>query len=185
VLEELLRRQEIYTTKKILCLFLLVYLSFPLYLLPQILPVGRPLDLHLYYTPMQADTLIASYGVENRLAYINGLITIDMVYPLFYSLFLSLLLTFFIARSYAKHHKMQYVRVLPFFIMLVDIIENICIILMLLEFPCAIENLALVSGLMTLLKWLLITITFAILCYAVVHFYLHRSDIEASDNNGC
>ncbi|MBA6341482.1 hypothetical protein H4J59_10840 [Colwellia sp. MB02u-10] len=185
MLEEFFLRQAKYTTKKILCLFFLVYLIFPLYLLPQILPEGQPLDLQLYYTPMQAYKLIASYGVENRLAYIKGLITIDMVYPLFYSLFLSLLLTFFIARSYAKNHKMQYVRVLPFFIMLVDIIENICIILMLLEFPCVIESLALVSGLMTLLKWLLIVMIFVILCYAVVHFYLHRSDIEASENNAC
>ena len=80
---------------------------------------------------------------------------------------------------------MQYVRVLPFFIMLVDIIENICIILMLLEFPTAIKIFALVSGLITLLKWLFMAIIFVLLCYAVIHFYLHRSDIEAPDHNEC
>jgi hypothetical protein len=47
--------------------FLLVYLFFPLYFLPEILSKGRPLDLHLYYTPTQAYTLIASYGVETAL----------------------------------------------------------------------------------------------------------------------
>jgi hypothetical protein len=53
--------------EKILTFFAVSFFLFSLYLLPLTLPVGRPLDLHLYYRAEDAYQLIKSYGEYNRL----------------------------------------------------------------------------------------------------------------------
>jgi hypothetical protein len=169
--------QSNWATKKILIIFALLYFIFPFYLLPQILPEGKPLDLYLYYTPTEAYNLIASYGDLNRKAYIMGSATIDMLYPLYYATFISLLLTFFITPLYSKSEKSNlaniiYIRLLPYLVMLIDMTENIAIIDLLYYYPKFNSNIALLASVLTFVKWTLSLICVLLVVYFIVQFYL-------------
>ena len=176
MLLKLLAWQQRWATKKVMLAFVLVYFIFPFYLLPQILPEGRPLDLHLYYTPTQAYSLIESYGENNRHNYAFGSATIDMLYPLCYSTFLGLVLTFFIVRCYKDTSKVRWLRLFPYTLMLADVFENICIIAMLTSFPDKLPKIAFLSGLLTLTKWLLFLIILLMLIYFVVQYYRYHNN---------
>ena len=174
MLFKLLSWQQSWASKKVLLVFVLVYFIFPFYLLPKILPQGQPLDLYLYYTPVEAYSLIDSYGEENRRAYALGSATIDMLYPLCYSTFLGLVLTFFIVRCYHKDSKIHWFRLFPYSLMVADFFENICIIAMLTNFPEKLPKIALLSGLLTLTKWLLFFIVLLMLVYFLIHYYWYK-----------
>ncbi len=167
----LLTIQQQWATKKVLAVFVLVYFIFPLYLLPKILPEGRPLDLHLYYSPADAYALIESYGELNRAAYIAGSATIDMLYPLVYATFLGLVLSFFIVRIYPQGDKRQFIRLFPYSILIADVLENIAIMSMLSIFPERNDHLALLASTMTSIKWLLFFIVMMMLVYYPVKYY--------------
>lgn len=178
MLLKLLTIQQKWATKKVLAVFVLAYFIFPLYLLPKILPEGRPLDLHLYYSPTDAYTLIESYGELNRAFYIIGSATIDMLYPLVYATFLGLVLSFFIIRVYPQDDKRQYIRLFPYTILLADIGENLSIISMLLIFPNKNDYLARLASMLTSTKWLLFLIVIVMLAYYIIRYYRKRKELN-------
>jgi len=171
MLLKLLELQQQWATKKVLAVFVIVYFIFPLYLLPQILPEGRPLDLYLYYSPAEAFQLIESYGAENRAAYIFGSATIDMLYPLCYATFLGLTFTFLLARLPNVSGNTEYIRLFPYTILLVDVFENIAIISLLKMYPEKNHILAYTASALTLTKWMLFLITAMMLVYFLMRFY--------------
>ncbi|MEW6981717.1 hypothetical protein AAD001_03575 [Colwelliaceae bacterium 6471] len=176
MLIKLMAAQQKWATPKVLIILTIVYFIFPLYLLPMILPEGRPLDLHLYYSADEAFKLIASYGEENRKAYIVGSATIDILYPLCYSTFLGLVLTFFITRIYGSHDKINYLRVFPYTILVADIFENLSIISLLSQYPFENRTLAFVASLLTSTKWFLFAIVVLMLLYFPIRYYNDRKD---------
>jgi len=175
--------QERWATKKVLTTFVLVYFIFPLYLLPKILPEGRPLDLHFYYTPSEAFSLIESYGRENRADYMFGSATIDMLYPLCYVTFLGLVLTFFMVRMYQYNNEIQYLRLFPYCILLVDVFENLAIITMLSTFPDKNKQVAQLASILTSTKWLLFFVVMLMLVYFPIRYY-QQYKAQAKVKNG-
>ena len=64
----------------------LVYLLFPLYILPTVFQLGTtgPLDLLFWYDNATAYNMISAYGLDVRHRYILGLLTADVLYPIYY-----------------------------------------------------------------------------------------------------
>ncbi len=167
----ILALQEKWATKRVLLALSIAYLIFPFYLLPLILPEGKPLDLYLFYSPQEAFALINSYGDDNRASYALGSATIDMIYPLCYSTFLGLGLTFILVRSYEQHEAIQYFRLFPYTILFADVAENMCIISLLLDYPNKDANIALLATIFTSLKWFMFFSTLLLLTYFIMHYY--------------
>jgi hypothetical protein len=61
-----------------------VYLIFPLFLLPNIINAGSvgPLDLLIWYDQDTLYQMLTSYGETIRARYIIGLFTVDFAYPI-------------------------------------------------------------------------------------------------------
>ena len=77
-----------------------VYLVFPLYLLPNIINSGSvgPLDLLFWYNQDTLYQMLMNYGEAIRARYIIGLLTVDLVYPIFYGTLLTMLLALVIKK---------------------------------------------------------------------------------------
>jgi len=170
MLQKLIVWQQQWAIKKILFILALGYLIFPFYLLPQILPEGRILDLHLYYSAEYAYDLIKSYGDYNRERYVIGSATIDMIYPLYYATFLGLILRFFIDKI-DSDNCWQYFSLAPYVIMIIDFSENLTIIAMLSMFPDHNDSLAMLASALTSIKWLLFFIVGTLLIYFPIHYF--------------
>jgi len=175
---ELLNLQQKWATKKVLLVFVLVYFLFPFYFLPQILPEGKPLDLHIYYSATDAYRLLSSYSEAGRASYIIGSATIDMVYPLCYATFLGLVLTFFISSVYPSKSQIQQIRLFPYSIFVADVLENLCIITLLKVYPDELEWLASLSGFLTLTKWVLFFICMIMLLYFSLNYYRYKKRLN-------
>ncbi|NQY86741.1 MAG: hypothetical protein HRT51_03170 [Colwellia sp.] len=171
MLRRIIAWQQHWATQKTLVVFAIGYIIFPVYLLPQILPEGRPLDLHLYYSAEDAYNLIKSYGEYNRARYIVGSLTIDIIYPLYYATFLGLILRFFIEKIDEQHGKWQYFSLSPYIIMLIDFCENLTVITLLSIFPQRNEYLAELASVLTSTKWLLFFMVSILLVYFPVKYY--------------
>jgi len=171
MLSRLISWQQKWATKKVLAFFAISYAVFPVFLLPLILPEGKPLDLHLYYSAVDAYNLIASYGEYNRMRYVVGSATIDMIYPLFYATFLGLVLRFFIGRITQLHNRWRYFSLSPYVIMLIDFCENIAIITLLLTYPDRNDSLAQLASTLTFTKWILFIIVSTLLLYFPIRYF--------------
>jgi len=131
-----------------------LYLVFILVLFPA---VGgelnaAPLDLMFSYTPDQAYARIESYGPQLRYSYAISAMTLDVAYPLVYSVMFSVWLTLMLKSG---GRLACAIRMLPFVILLLDLMENTGIVIMLQNYPDRLDRLASITSLATSFKWIM------------------------------
>ena len=112
-----------------------------------------PLDLRFFTPPTKMFEIIGQYGDYNRVFYHNVELTADVLYPIVYTLFFSLLISWLFQRGFTSTNKMQKWNVLPFGAWLFDLLENIGIVILLAVYPSAPVILALLTTLLTMVKW--------------------------------
>jgi len=127
-----------------------------------------PLDLQFFYTPEEAYSWLEAYGAEGRIQYRNILLTADVAWPMLYTLFLGCPISWVFQRSFAKGSKAQLLNVVPFGALLVDLLENACIVTMLSIFPSKPVVLAWMATTCTMLKWLFVGASVLVLLGGVV-----------------
>lgn len=129
-----------------------LYLVFVLVMFPAFGGDGEvaPLDLMFSYSPDQAYQQIESYGAEVRHSYAITALTLDVAYPLTYSLMFSVWLSLLLK---SQSRAACAIRMLPFAVLLFDLLENSGIVMMLLMFPERLDLLAWATSLATSLKW--------------------------------
>ena len=129
------------------------YLVFVLVLFPALGGDGKaaPLDLMFSYSPHQAYQKIESYGPQIRHRYAISAMTLDVAYPLTYSLMFSVWLSLLLP---PKSKTACSICMLPFAVLLLDLLENSGIVVMLLVFPKRLDMLATATSLATSLKWI-------------------------------
>lgn len=153
---------------------LLIYLIFPMVLLPGILndPALTPLDLKLYYNAETAYKIIASYGDELRLRYVIGILSVDVLYPLYYSCFLfSILLYLFKQQGIAVNQVVSQkigILLLPYMAMTFDLIENSLNAIIVAFYPKKMPLIASVAGVATSAKWLAVFVVLVVLVCILV-----------------
>jgi len=113
-----------------------------------------PIDLQLFYTPDKVYGMIEAYGEETRASYRLFEMTGDIIYPIVYTLFFSLFITWSFQRGFPSNSGMQKLNVVPFGSWLFDLLENICIVIMISIYPSTPAALAWLSAIFTLIKWL-------------------------------
>jgi len=136
----------------VLAVLIVLYLVFVLLLFPA-LSGGTgavPLDLLFSYSPGQAYERIESYGADVRHSYAISAMTLDVAYPLTYSLLFSVWLTLLLK---SDSRLACGTRMLPFVILILDLLENSGIVVMLVSYPQRLDTLATATSLATSLKW--------------------------------
>lgn len=112
-----------------------------------------PLDLRFFTPPSTMFEMIKGYGEYNRIFYRNFELTGDILYPIVYTLFFSLLLSWLLQRGFASTSKLQKWNVIPFGAWFFDLLENAGIITLLSVYPSTPVVLAVLTTLLTMVKW--------------------------------
>ncbi len=148
----------------------LFYPLFPAVLLPHVFGDSSlvPLDITFLYSPDDVYRLFTAMGETLRNRYVWGALTVDLVYPLYYSFFASLVISFLASKRYSATAWQQHLRLLPFIMMALDFAENSQIVHMLYVFPARMDGIASLTNVLTLGKW-----AFAIpVLVAIIYLFL-------------
>ena len=162
----------------VLVVLIVLYLVFVLLLFPA-LGGGSgavPLDLMFSYSPGQAYSMIDAYGPQVRHSYAISAMTLDVAYPLTYSLLFSVWLTLLLK---SNSRVACTIRMLPFVILIFDLLENSGIVMMLVSYPQRMDALTTVTSLFTSFKWVtagtVILLTLGLGLYRLFQFFARRS----------
>ena len=148
-----------FSTNRNMFILFVLFLGFNLWLLPSMMPGEKPLDLEFFYTAEEAYARIERFSPEIRDGYRMGLMISDMLYPLVYSA----LFSFAVFRLW-QNEKLAF---LPLFILLFDVIENICIINILDLYPEKSFIWGTLAGFSTAVKWIFSVITILIVLIGI------------------
>lgn len=123
---------------------------------------GSP-DTSFYYTPAQLYDIAEAYGADGRRHYIEARYQFDIIWPLVYTAFLfstigRLSLNLFGARSIWRRLYWAPLAGLVF-----DYAENLSASIVMLRYPSYTPGLDMLSGVMTVLKWVFVNGSFVIL----------------------
>ncbi|MCH2045170.1 MAG: hypothetical protein MK212_13730 [Saprospiraceae bacterium] len=137
-----------------------------------------PLDLLMGYTPEEAYAQIEAYGAGGRLAYIITALSLDILYPVVYSLLLTMLLIILLQHGAPKLvgglYKYTFV---PFIVAVADLLENICISILLLAYPSKLSFLVYISSVFTFVKWTLILVIITALIVGFITYLAQRKQL--------
>ena len=146
----------------------LIYLAFPLYLLPSIIDTGSvgPLDLLFWYNHETLYQMLSSYGQEIRHRYIVGLLSADFSYPIFYGTLLAMLLALIIKKLTISVP--NNVIFFPYVVVLLDLTENVHLVFLLKSYPVRYTFIADMAGFVTAAKWCGFVIITIMICYLII-----------------
>jgi hypothetical protein len=124
-------------------------------------PAGEleSIDTKLYYSPAEFYEIIEPYGDQGRRVYALSHLTADVLFPLVYAFFFGLLIAYIFQRAFPKDSWVQWLNLVPFMLLIFDLIENVSVVILLLAYPTQLEGLARFAGIITSLKWILAGIT--------------------------
>ena len=119
------------------------------------------LDLELFYGKEDVVKNLDAIGPDGQNIYILSSLILDTLYPILYtSLFIG---------AYVKLYKSsQLILFLPLTAFSFDILENLQIIRLILNFPNINETHVYFSSMTTSLKWIAIVITISVLIYGII-----------------
>jgi hypothetical protein len=137
-------------------LFLLsLFLLVNFFVIPAIYPKFETLDMQFSYTPDEAYELISSYGEQGRVYYAVVEGTLDVAYPLITALLFSLITLYTFKKAFPDSKWVWYLSLTSYLVLLVDYLENICVITMLLAYPRKLFPVAQMSNFFTVAKFAL------------------------------
>jgi hypothetical protein len=159
---------------KLLLLTVLLFALFPTYILKNLAArmnaaagheVG-PIDLVFGYDPARVIRMVAAYGSEGRAIYAQGEMTADIAYPIVYTFMACVILSLlFRNRTYVPFRA---VNVLPVAILIIDLIENACIVFLLRAYPRSSVALASFCSAVTNLKWVVLFAVVGLILYGLL-----------------
>ena len=127
-------------------------------------PAGEleKIDTKLYYGPAELYEIMEHYGDQGRQVYALSHLTADVLFPLVYAFFFGLLIAYIFQRAFSRDSWNQRLNLVPFLLLIFDLIENVSVVILLLAYPTELEGLARVTGMVTSVKWMLAGITVAL-----------------------
>jgi hypothetical protein len=131
------------------------------------------LDAQFFYTPEQAFSTVASYGDAGPF-WICIYLTWDIVNPILYTLIFSLFISWLFQRSFKPRSKLQKLNVLPVGAGIFDLLENICIVILLTVYPAQPAVVAWLSTVCTMAKMIFLGVSTLLILVGLVKAAMNR-----------
>ena len=160
------------TNPLIVIISLLIFMSFILFVLPQesakseAFGLKESIDTSFYYTSQDLYRTAESYGEDGRAFYIRQRFTFDLIWPIAYTQFILIASAYFYKKTkLLKASNVLYVSLIAAGF---DYLENIMTSTVLYRFPSTTPIIAEMAGIMTLLKWSTLSLSFLILIFLMI-----------------
>lgn len=163
---------------RVVLIFLGLYLIFILGVMPNLAGPESdtpPIDLAFHYSVDEVYGWIEAYGVLGRQQYMIGEMTFDVAYPIVYTCLFIGLTGYLIgfeerirASTNGGNHRFVWLVFLPLVIWLFDMLENIGIVTMLINYPTVLAPVATLTAWATSIKWSFAGLVIAITILLVV-----------------
>ena len=149
------------TTKSQITIFVLLNICGLIFLFLPHNIFANMLDLELFYSKEIVVKNFSAMGPDGRSIYVLSSLLLDTVYPILYlSLFLG---------AYSKlFRSSKAILLVPIIAFSFDILENLQITRLNLNFPNITETHVYLSSMTTSLKWIVIAITVSVLMYGII-----------------
>lgn len=132
------------------------------------------LDTIFFYTPEEAFANVASYTDDGRDTLLIFHLTADIVNPFLYASFLTLVISWLFQRGFAPESKIQRLNVIPLGAAIFDLLENICIVVMLSAYPTLPRLVAWLSTISTMTKIIFIYGSMGLVLIGLVRALMNR-----------
>jgi len=126
------------------------------------------LDLEPNYTVEKAYSMLEAMGQVGRNFYLFRIIPQDFIFPLTYGIAFSLIILFLIHRIMPKNEPALGLAYIPLTAMLFDFLENICVIMILTQYPKQLVSVVQISNLFTMIKSSLLGFTMVMIALCVM-----------------
>lgn len=123
-------------------------------------------DLRFYYTPEQLYGLFDGLTPAARRMYVLAELSADVCYPLVRELFFSALLLVLLRPLPVARTVLRYLPLWPFVTLVLDLTENALLVVLTSYYPLKMNQLALIAGCLTTLKWFASAVTLLALLVA-------------------
>jgi hypothetical protein len=162
------------TSIRLILVMSIVYLVFPLYLLPNIINSGAvgPLDLLFWYNHETLYQMVSGYSDTIRVRYLVGLTTVDVAYPIYYGTSLALIIALILKKLYLPFSRK--IIFIPYIAVLFDLTENSLIVFLLNAYPEKYILIADIAGYATATKWSAFGVIATTITYIVLYAIWHR-----------
>lgn len=184
----ILRKFQRWATLRDIAALLTLFLFFNLVIIPRILSRLDRLsngtgiiDMLPSYTPDKLYAHLAAFDAQGRQFYMLHELTIDVIYPAISALLFSLAAAYLLCRTFANRSRFQYLALIPLLVMLVDYLENLCIVTLLAAYPHRLPALAQIANLFTIGKWALSAVEAVLVVGSLAGFLilkLHKTQTQ-------
>lgn len=128
---------------------------------------GSP-DTSLFYSANELYQMAEAYGEQGRSAYIKARFTFDLIWPLVYTLFLLTAISWLFGKAFPPDSLWQRANLVPVLGVLFDYLENVSTSLVMGRYPDQTAVAAVLAPVFTLLKWVFLGGSFALLIAGIV-----------------
>ena len=168
------------STKKLLLISTIIIVFFMAVILPkvsiyteEVTGTSNSPDTNLIYSSDDLFDIAETYGEEGRDVYILLRFTFDVIWPIVYFVFLASLMGFLIQKLSIKS-KHKYLILLPVFSIIFDYLENITSVIVMYKYPTKVLFFASVAPAMTMLKWILLGVSFITIIVLLVKLMIDK-----------
>jgi hypothetical protein len=127
------------------------------------------LDFNTSYNASDAYSALSNYGSVGRVWHIV-IDLVDFLYITSYVLFFGMFMAYIIAKAGYAQSKLRFVVIFPLLLGLVDILENVCILAVLILYPMHLIAVADSAGMLTQVKFIMSTINLALIAITLIIF---------------
>lgn len=113
------------------------------------------LDSRFCYSPENAYKVIDLKSEKFRKKYILNALTLDIIFPITYSLLFGIILTNLLKNFVSTDSLWYSSRFIPFMGGVSDVLENICISFLIIQYPMKYPIIATISSQFTSIKWII------------------------------
>ncbi len=153
--------QLVSSTKSQITIFILLNIcGLIFFLLPHNI-FSNMLDLELFYSKENVIENFSTMGPDGRSIYVLSSLLLDTIYPILY-------LSLFLGAYFKLFRNSKVILLIPITAFSFDILENLQITRLNLNFPNISETHVYLSSMTTSLKWAAIAITVSVLIYGLI-----------------
>ena len=114
----------------------------------------KKIDTQFIYSADQFYNTVEPYGDRGRKMYALSHFTADLVFPFSYAFLFGIWITMAFGSIFAPDSWLQRLNLVPFILLVLDLLENTLVSILLLVFPLRLDWLVNLAGGVTAIKWL-------------------------------